>query len=114
MGASNPLSMSSLMLWRATNKKLQNAIHSYHVRSVLTILFEEIIVDLRARKDVRIKNFGMFRFAIIPSRVMKDLFNRIITSQDRFCIKLDLAKSVYKYLIDNLDKNKTLNIKEDK
>lgn len=45
-------------LWRLVNKKINRVVHSYHVFSVISILFEEMIIDLKSGKEIKILNFG--------------------------------------------------------
>ena len=44
-------------LWRFVNKKINRAIHHYHVFGVMSILFDEIITDIKNNKEIKIHNF---------------------------------------------------------
>jgi nucleoid DNA-binding protein len=67
-----PTSISKKILWRYVNKKLNYSIHHYHVFSVISILFEELVKDWSAGKEIMINNFGTFVLQQMPNRHYHD------------------------------------------
>ncbi len=67
-----PTSISKKILWRYVNKKLNYSIHHYHVFSVISILFEELVKDLTSGKEIMINNFGTFVLQQMPDRHYHD------------------------------------------
>jgi len=64
----SPDSVSKRDLWRYVNIKIKRIIHHYHVASVISILFEEMMIDLRARKTIKIGNFGKLQLIDTPPK----------------------------------------------
>ena len=53
-----PNNIDKRTLWRYVNKKINRKIQSFHVISVINILFDEMIKDLKAGNLIKIFNLG--------------------------------------------------------
>lgn len=73
-----PDSITKRVLWRYVNKKIKRSIHHYHVFSIITILFEEMIKDLISEKDIKIHNLGTLSLKQLPARKYHDVNERIV------------------------------------
>jgi nucleoid DNA-binding protein len=105
----NDLSIDKRALWRYVNKKIKHIIHHHHVFSVLTILFDEIIKDLKRGKDIRIVNFGTFKLKDLkPRRYFDVVHQRIMLSEGHRILRFILAPLIRKKLVRHLDLDKTL------
>lgn len=103
------LSISKRELWRYVNRKIKRLIHHYHVFSVITILFEEMIKDLQDGKKIKIANFGTLLLKDTPPRRYHDVrFHKVMQSPGYRIIRLFLAKPIRKKLCDSLDLDKKL------
>lgn len=104
----NDLSISKRILWRYVNKKINRTIHHFHVFGVITILFEEIVKDLKNGKDIKIFNFGTFSLKTNKPRRYHDVrFNQVMLSKERNMISFSLAPRVRKIICKYLDLDKT-------
>lgn len=105
---SNESSINKRVLWRYVNKKIHRLIHHYHVFSIITILFEEMIKDLVNGKDIKIFNFGVLTLKYMKPRKYHDVNQRrVVLSKRHRILRFSLAKIIRKKLCDNLDLDKT-------
>jgi nucleoid DNA-binding protein len=103
------LSVSKRDLWHYVNRKIKRLLHHYHVFSIISILFEEMIKDLQAGKEIRITNLGTLMLKDTPPRMYHDVrFRQIMQSPGHRVMRLFLAKSIRKKLCDSLDLDKKL------
>lgn len=101
-------SITKKILWKYVNNKINHSIHSAHVFSVISILFEEIINELVEGKELRIVNFGVIRLVDMKPRKYHDVVQRCVMHSDgnkMFHIKL--SPKLKKKLCTNLDLDKT-------
>lgn len=78
--------ISKRCLWRLINKKIKRLIHNYHVFSIISILFEEIIKDLIDGKSIKIHNFGILE---------------LVKTKPKNIMMLDLKNNAIKWKYDN-------------
>ena len=64
----NRISFTKDPFWRYVNIKIDHVLGRLHVLSVITILFEEIVKDLLAGKEIKIHNFGSLILKDTPPR----------------------------------------------
>jgi nucleoid DNA-binding protein len=97
-------SVSKRDLWHYVNRKIKRLIHHYHVFAVISILFEELVRDLRAGKEVKIVNLGTFLLKEMPPRRYHDVrFHQMMQSPGYRVMRLFLAKPIRKKLCESLD-----------
>lgn len=100
--------ISKRCLWRLINKKIKRLIHNYHVFSIISILFEEIIKDLIDGKSLKIHNFGTLELVKTKPKKYHDVrFKKVMESKGNMIMKFSLARKIKKKLCSNLDINKT-------
>lgn len=103
------LSISKRDLWHYVNRKIKRLIHHYHVFSVISILFEEMIRDLKDGKEIKITNLGTLVLKDTPPRKYHDVrFRRMMESPGHRVMRLFLAKTIRKKLCDSLDLDKKM------
>lgn len=106
---SNEQSINKRKLWQYVNLKINRMVHHYHVLSVVSILFDEMVKDLRQGKEIKIGNFGTF---IMKSLRPRKYFNvreqRVMLSEGHRIIRFILAPRLRKKLVSRLDLDKTL------
>lgn len=103
------LSINKRFLWRYVNRKIKRIIHHYHVFSVLSILFDEMIADLLRGKKIKIFNFGTLTLKQLKPRGYFDVrFQRVMRSKGYKILRFTLAPAFRKKLVDHLDLDKTL------
>lgn len=106
---SNDKSVSKRSLWQYVNRKIKRIIHHYHVFSVLTILFDEMLKDLKQGKKIRIKNFGTLQLKNLRPRKYFDVrHQKVMQAEGHRILRFILAPSVRKTLVKHLDVDKTL------
>jgi nucleoid DNA-binding protein len=98
-----PDSITKRVLWRYVNKKIKRTIHHYHVFSVITLLFEEMIKDLISGKEIKIHNFGILSLKQLPARKYHDVNERVVKQAIphrilRFILSKKLRNKLRKHL----------------
>jgi nucleoid DNA-binding protein len=103
------ISVSKRDLWHYVNRKIKRLIHHYHVFSVISILFDEMLKDLRAGKEIKIFNLGVLVLKDTPPRKYHDVrFHRVMVSPGHRVMRLFLSKAIRKKLCESLDLDKKL------
>lgn len=98
-------------LWIYINKKINRAVHHYHVFSVLSLLVEEILQDLKQGKNIKIFNFGNFQLLKNKPMVITqvDTKQKVLipgTYRIKFKISPRLRKKISNYLdFDKISEN---------
>jgi nucleoid DNA-binding protein len=104
----NDLSINKRILWRYINRKINRIIHHYHVFSVITILFDEMLKDLIRGKSIKISNFGTLSLKQMKPRKYFDVrFQQVMQSKGHKILRFKLAAPFRKKLVDHLDLDKT-------
>ena len=99
--------ISKRNLWHYVNRKIKRLIHHYHVFSVISILFEEMIKDLKGGKEIKIVNLGTIVLKDMPPRRYHDVrFHRMMESPGHRIMRMFLVKQIRKKLCDSLDLDK--------
>lgn len=105
----NDLSIDKRTLWKYVNKKTNRIIHHYHVFSVITILFDEIIKDLKSGKELNIFNFGILSLKEMKPRYYHNVkLRKVMLSRGYKILRFTLAPKLRKKLCLFLDIDKTL------
>lgn len=105
----NDQSISKRSLWQYVNIKIHRFIHYYHVLSIITILFEEILTDLKRGKDLKIFNFGTLSLKQLKPRKYFDVrHQKVMQAKAHKILRFTLTSSVRKKLVKHLDLDKTL------
>ena len=103
------VSVSKRSLWRYVNRKINRLVHHYHVFSVITILFDEMIADLVKGKQIKIKNFGTLTLKWLRPRKYFDVrFQQVMQAKAHRILRFTLAPKFRKKLVEHLDLDKTL------
>jgi nucleoid DNA-binding protein len=103
------LNVDKRTLWQYVNRKFKGIIHHYHVLAVITILFEEMISDLKQGKQIDIFNLGTLSLKQMKPRQYHDVrHRRMMHAQGRRVLRFSLSSKIRKKLCDNLDIDKTL------
>lgn len=106
---SNDLSINKRILWRYVNQKINRMIHHYHVFSVITILFDEILKDLKLGKKINVFNFGTLELKNMKPRKYHDVrFQKVLLSEGHKILRFSLAPQIRKKICEHLDLDKTL------
>src|SRR3989304_1401991 len=94
-----PSNVDKRTFWKFINKKIGRKVKSYHVISIINILFEEILSDLKDGKDLKIFNFGEILLKNTKPRKYHDVrYNRIMLSSGNKILKLVLPRVIRKKL----------------
>ncbi len=105
----NELSINKRKLWHYVNRKINRVIHHYHVFSIITILFDELVKDLRQGKLIKISNFGTLSLKQMkPRRYFDVRFQKVMQADGKKILRFSLAPSLRKKLVEHLDLDKTL------
>ena len=103
-----PTSISKRVLWRYVNIKINRVIHHFHVMGIISILFDEMLRDLKANKSIKIHNFGEIKLKDMPSR---NYFNvrlqKVMHARGKKILRFTLKDSIRKKIIRRLDVDKT-------
>jgi nucleoid DNA-binding protein len=103
------LSINKRMLWQYVNRKIDHAIHYYHIFGVITILFDEMVKDLKNGKKIKIFNFGLLELKEMKPRKYHDVNkHQVLMSKGHRILRFTLAPRISKKLRARLDLDKTL------
>lgn len=103
------LSVDKRKLWHYVNVKLSRIIHHYHVLSIITILFDEMLKDLKSGKKIKIMNFGTLMLKDLKPRKYFDVrHQKVMQSTGNRIMRFVLAPPIRKKLTEHLDLDKTL------
>lgn len=90
--------------WQYVNQKINRLVHHYHVFSVITITFEEVLKDLKQGKEIKIFNFGTLILKETKPRRYHDVRQRqVMLSKGHKILRFTLAPQIRKKLCDHLD-----------
>lgn len=81
-------------------KDIDYAVSRIHLVSIISILIEELLAEIRNKKKLNIKNFGTFRISELMPRKIRS----IKTGQIKFVRKVKilrfrLSKGISKYIL---------------
>lgn len=103
----NDISISKRKLWQYVNKKINRIIHHYHVLSVITILFDEMLIDLKNGKEIKIYNFGTLVLKKLKPRKYFNLIHKsVMVSTGYKILRFTMAKPIKKKILSRLAKIK--------
>lgn len=103
-----PTNVTKKIFWRYVNIKIKRIIHHYHVFSVISILFDEMLKDLKQGKKIEIFNLGTFFLRENKPRLYHDVNKHsVVLSGKRKIIKFMIARKLKKRLTENLDIDRT-------
>lgn len=103
-----PISIDRRILWRFVNKKINRVVHHFHVLSVINILFDEILKDLKDDKELKIHNLGTIQLKNMPPRRYHDVtLHKIMEAKGRKVLRFFLTESIRKKLTSSIDIDKT-------
>lgn len=103
------VSVDKRKLWRYVNLKINRLIHHYHVFSIISILFDEMLQDLKQGKSIKIFNLGTLSLKQMKPRKYYDVrYQKVMVSEGHKILRFTLAPSLRKKMVDRLDLDKTL------
>lgn len=103
-----PTNVTKRIFWRYVNIKIKRVIHHYHVFSVISILFDEMLNDLKDGKKIEIFNFGTFFLRENKPRLYFDVNKQQVTlSGSRKILKFKISNKLKKRLTERIDIDKT-------
>lgn len=103
-----PVNVTKRIFWRYVNLKIKRVIHHYHVFSVISILFEEMLKDLNQGKEIKIFNLGSLILKDTKPRLYHDVNKKqVVLSKKHRILRFKLARKLKKRLTGNLDIDKT-------
>ena len=103
------ISINKRMLWQYVNLKIKRTIHYYHVFGVITILFDEMIKDLKNNQLIRIFNFGtLFLKEMKPRRYYDVKQRKVLLSKGYRILRFRLNPRINKKIRALLNIDKTL------
>lgn len=80
-------------------KDLNHIIHHLHIFSVINILIEEIIKELKADNKINIGNFGIFSIKTIKPKKIVSITNKEIKFVDRTkVLRFNIARKLLKII----------------
>jgi nucleoid DNA-binding protein len=93
--------------WHYVNLKVKRVIHHYHVFAVISILFDEMVRDLKDGKEIKVANFGTLMLKQLPPRRYHNVvYKKIMSSPGHRIIRLFLTERLRKKLCSSVDLDK--------
>lgn len=101
-------SISKRDLWHYVNRKIKRLVHRYHVFAIISILFEEMVKDLRQGKPIKVANLGIITLQPTPPRWYHHVrLHQMVFSPGHRIMRFSLSKPIHKKLIELLDLDRT-------
>jgi nucleoid DNA-binding protein len=81
------------------SRRLRKSIGYFHILSVINILVEELIVELKIKREIKIPNFGTFRLKPLkPKRIKSVVSEKTILTKPSNSLRFKLSRNVIRYL----------------
>jgi nucleoid DNA-binding protein len=91
-------------IWKCVNLKINNIVPPKHTLAIINILINEIFLDLKAGKTLKINNFCTMKIRENEPRKHYSLFKRrVVTSPGKKNLKISLDKKFVSNLKKYLD-----------
>lgn len=103
-----PNSIDKKTLWKYVNRKIRRVIQNYHVYGVISILFDEMIKDLKNGKNINIFNFANISLNKNKPRKYFDVrYQKVMLSGANKILKFSLNPALRKKICNEIDIAKT-------
>lgn len=104
-----PINITKRILWQYVNIKINRVVHTFHVLGVITILFSEMIKDLKGGIEIKIHNLGTLRLVKTKPRIHCDITrgNAPVLSKGYKKLDFQMTPRIKKKLRGSLDIDKT-------
>jgi nucleoid DNA-binding protein len=90
------------------HKKLKKEIALHHIVAVLTILLDEMVIELKRGQEVIVKNFGTFVLKTLKDREHHNVrTGERMISPGKKVLRLKMPRKITLYLLRRLDIDKT-------
>jgi nucleoid DNA-binding protein len=97
--ADKPKNIQKLKIVAFVSRKLENTIAYFHIFSVINILVEELIIELKTKREIKIPNFGTFRLkSLKPKKIKSVVNNQTILTKPSNSVKFKLSRNIIRYL----------------
>lgn len=82
-------------------KKINHSIHRLHVMSIISVLIDEMIKELKRGGEIKIPNFGTLKINNLkPKKIRSISTNKIKFAKRTKSLRFRLSKKISKYLSD--------------
>jgi nucleoid DNA-binding protein len=82
-------------------KKINHSIHRLHVMSIISVLIDEMIKELKRGGEIKIPNFGTLKINDLkPKKIRSISTNKIKFAKRTKSLRFRLSKKISKYLSD--------------
>jgi nucleoid DNA-binding protein len=99
-----PSSIDKRVLWKYVNRKIKRTIHHYHVFSIITLLFEEMLKDFKQGKEIKIFNLGTIVLKEMKPRRYHDVTkNEVVLSGKHKILRFTLMSKIRNKLCKHLN-----------
>lgn len=89
-------------LWIMITKKIDHGVHRLHVASVVSILIDEMIKELKRGGSINIHNFGTFVLNDLkPKKIRSIHTNQIKFAKRTKALRFKLTRKIKRYLSRN-------------
>lgn len=86
-------------LWALVSKKINHSIHRLHIISVINILIDEMIKELKRGNKIKIPGFGTFSInELKPKKIRSVVSKKIKFAQRTKSLRFRLSRNLSKYL----------------
>ena len=98
-------SIDKKKLWRLIIKDLNYSIHISHIFSVINILIDELIRELKSGKEISIKNFGVFKIKTLkPKKIISVRTGKVKFVERTKALRFVIAKRLTKLIRKSIPK----------
>ena len=91
-------------LWVYIIRDLNHFVHNLHIFTVISILIDEILKDLKDGKEIRIVNFGVLKIEKTKPKKFKDVkTGKIEMSKGNNKLIFRLSRHLKKFVVEKKD-----------
>jgi nucleoid DNA-binding protein len=97
-------SVNKKRLWFYVEKGINRFIQTYHIASIISILLDEMLEDLKAGKKIKITNFGvLYLQKAIPRKYWDVIQQKVIETPGHPRLRFELSRHIRRKLLTHLD-----------
>lgn len=86
-------------LWWFITRRINHSVHRLHVISIINILIEELVKELRIGNEIKLPNFGIFKIKELKPKKIRNIATKDIKFVKRTkALRFRLSRKISKYL----------------
>ena len=106
-----PNSVCKQVLSRFISAKLKGAVHKYAIMSIISILIEEMLIDIRQFKEIDIFNFCSIKLKRTSQKEFSRYIDKVRAIGSNNKLYISINNDIKQFLLSRIDEEKIINKK---